>query len=72
VLNAELNFTSAKEPVSFIEPEKEPTWQAAMRKKMKVIEENDTWELTSLPANHHAISPKWVYKVKRNEVGNVV
>jgi hypothetical protein len=45
---------------------------AAMREELKAIEDNDTWELTSLPANHRAIGLKWVYKVNRNEVGNVV
>jgi hypothetical protein len=39
---------------------------------MKAIEDNDTWELTSLPAGHRAIGLKWVYRVKRNEAGNIV
>jgi hypothetical protein len=43
-----------------------------MREEMKAIEDNDTWELTSLPAGHRAIGLKWVYKVKRNEAGDVV
>jgi hypothetical protein len=72
VLNTELNFTSAEEPVSRNEAEKESIWLAAMREELKAIEDNDTWELTSLPANHRAIGLKWVYKVNRNEVGNVV
>jgi hypothetical protein len=39
---------------------------------MKAIENNRTWELTALPAGHRAIGLKWVYKVKRNEAGDVV
>jgi transposase InsO family protein len=72
VLNAELNFTSAEEPTSFKEAEQDAAWRAAMREEMKAIEDNDTWELTSLPAGHRAIGLKWVYKVKRNEAGDVV
>jgi hypothetical protein len=72
MLNVELNFTSAEEPTSFKEAEQDATWRAAMREEMKAIEDNDTWELTSLPAGHRAIGLKWVYKVKRNEAGDVV
>jgi hypothetical protein len=71
VPNAELNFTSAEEPASSNDVEKEAAWQAAMH-EMMTIEDNNTWELTSLPTNHRAISMKWVYKVKRNEASNVV
>jgi hypothetical protein len=71
VPNAELNFTSAEEPASSNDVEKEAAWQAAMH-EMMTIEDNNTWELTSLPTSHRAISMKWVYKVKRNEAGNVV
>jgi hypothetical protein len=72
VLNAELNFTSVEEPMSFKEAEQDAVWRAAMREEMKAIEDNDTWELTSLPVDHRAIGLKWVYKVKRNEAGDVV
>jgi hypothetical protein len=40
--------------------------------EMKSIEDNGTWEITSLPAGHRAIRLKWVYKVKRDEVGNIM
>jgi hypothetical protein len=72
VLNVELNFTSVEEPTSFKEVEQDAAWRMAMCEEMKAIEDNDTWELTSLPAGHRAIGLKWVYKVKRNEAGDVV
>jgi hypothetical protein len=72
VLNTELNFTSADELASFKEAEKEVAWQGAMSEEMKTIEDNKTWELTTLPAGHRAIDLKWVYKVKWNEAGDVV
>ncbi|WVZ97607.1 hypothetical protein U9M48_043127 [Paspalum notatum var. saurae] len=36
------------------------------------VEWNKTWELAKLPHRHRAITLKWVYKLKRDEVGNVV
>jgi hypothetical protein len=35
-----------------------------MDDEMRVIERNDTWELTSLPKDHKVIVVKWVYKKK--------
>jgi hypothetical protein len=60
------------ELASFNEAEKEAAWQAAMREEMKAIEDNDTWEITSLPTDHRAIGLKWVYKVKSNEAGDIM
>jgi hypothetical protein len=59
----ELNFTFAEEQASFNKVEKDTAWQVAMHEEMKAIEDNDTWELTSLPVGHHAIDLKWVSKV---------
>jgi hypothetical protein len=44
----------------------------AMIDELKSIEDNGTWELTSLPAGQQAIGLKWVYKVERDEAGNIV
>jgi hypothetical protein len=43
-----------------------------MREEIKAIEDNNTWVLTELPAGARAISLKWVFKVKKNEQGNVL
>jgi hypothetical protein len=43
-----------------------------MAKEMRAIHENNTWELALLPAGHCAINLKWIYKVKRNEAGEIV
>jgi hypothetical protein len=71
VLDAQLNFTSTEGPSSFCEAEQDAAWHPVMLDKIKAIEENGTWELATLPPGHHAIGLKWVYKVKRNEVGDV-
>ena len=38
---------------------------------MKAIEENETWQLVD-PRQCRGISLKWVYKVKRDELGAIV
>ena len=39
--------------------------------EMKVIQKNDTWELTTLLKGHEPIGVKWVYKVKKNAEGKI-
>jgi len=43
-----------------------------MLEEMAAVEENRTWELVDPPAGCQPIGLKWVYKVKRNERGEVV
>lgn len=42
-----------------------------MQKEMKALEDNDTWEITTLPPGKKAITSKWVYKVKFKPDGTV-
>jgi hypothetical protein len=65
-------FTSAEELTTFRKAEQEVPWRAVMAEEMRAIQENDTWELASLLAGHRVIGLKWVYKVKRNEAGEVM
>lgn len=62
----------AEEPSTFTEVDLDPDWRKAMIEEMNSIEENNTWELTELPAGHHAIGVKWVFRVKRDSAGVVV
>jgi hypothetical protein len=57
------------EPRSFAEAEGDAAWRATMQQEMDVVERNRTWELADLPAGHHAITLKWVYKLKKDEAG---
>ena len=43
-----------------------------MVEETKAIEENKTWELVDPPLGCCPISLKWVYKVKRDELGAIV
>ena len=68
----ELHLGSAEEPPSFAAAEQEECWRAAMLEKMAAVEENRTWELVDPPVGCLPIGLKWVFKVKRNERGEVV
>lgn len=70
--SGDLLFTTAEEPTTFKEAEQSPCWRRAMLEEMKSIEENKTWNLVDLPAGHKPIGLKWVFKVKRDEHGNIV
>lgn len=47
-------------------------WRMAMLEEMVSIEENHTWSLVDLPKGHWAIGLKWVFKLKRDEHGEVI
>jgi hypothetical protein len=68
----ELKLMSTGEPCTFAEAEQDAAWQAAMQEEIDSIKRNQTWELADLPQGHRAITLKWVYKLKRNEAGNIV
>ena len=42
-----------------------------MEEEIHAIENNDTWELTTLPQGQKAIGVKWVYKIKRTVDGEI-
>ena len=68
----ELHLGSVEEPPNFAAAEQEARWRAAMLEEMAAVEENRTWELVDPPAGCRPIGLKWVFKVKRNEHGEVV
>jgi hypothetical protein len=43
-----------------------------MQSEMDAVEKNHTWELADLPRGHNTITLKWVFKLKRDEVGAIV
>jgi hypothetical protein len=43
-----------------------------MKAEMDAVEKNHTWELADLPRSHRAITLKWVFKLKRDEVGAII
>jgi hypothetical protein len=71
-IDAELHLTHTGEPCSLVEAKGDAAWRAAMQQEMNSIEHNRTWELIDLPAGHRSIALKWVFKLKKNEAGEVV
>jgi hypothetical protein len=43
-----------------------------MKAEMDAVEKNRTCELADLPRGHRAITLKWVFKLKRDEVGAII
>jgi hypothetical protein len=72
VEQAEAHAISADEPHTFAEVIGNPCWKKAMEEEMKSITDNKSWSMEELPAGHRAIGLKWVFKLKRNEDGQVV
>jgi hypothetical protein len=59
------------EPRSFIEVGRR-AWRVVMQLEMDAVEKNRTWELANLSRGHSVITLKWVFKLKRDEVGVIV
>lgn len=48
------------------------SWKKAMTDEINSHSENETWTLTNLPSDRKAIKSGWVFKLKRDENGNIV
>jgi hypothetical protein len=46
-------------------------WKMAMQDELDSLHHNNTWELTELPHGRKAIGSKWIFRIKRDEHGNV-
>lgn len=65
------SLTKAQDPVSFKQAVQQKHWVDAMNVELNALEENNTWEITTLPPQKKAIACKWVYKTKFNPDGSV-
>ena len=48
-----------------------PHWEAAIKKEIRSLEDNETWTVTSLPEGRKAIGCRFVLKRKRNGSGKI-
>lgn len=60
------NVSSVQEPTTYAQASTKKQWVEAMNKELLALEQNHTWELTTLPTGKKTIGSKWVYKVKLN------
>ena len=46
-------------------------WKRAAEEEYSSLMEHETWELTELPVDRTPVGCKWVFKIKRNENGDI-
>lgn len=46
-------------------------WMRAIQEEINALKENDTWEVVDLPPGKQPISCKWIFKIKRDEEGEI-
>ena len=63
---------SFEEPTTYSKASQEEAWRKAIEEEIASIEKNDTWTLVTAPKAFKPIGVKWVYKLKKNPLGEVV
>ncbi|KAK4389588.1 Copia protein [Sesamum angolense] len=58
------SISSLQEPQTYNQAETQPVWINAMKAEFQALENNQTWDITSLPQNKRAIGCRWIYKFK--------
>lgn len=56
---------------SYEEAQSNEVWVKAMEEEMRMIEKNQTWELTDYPQGKNVIDVKWIYKIKFKADGSI-
>ncbi|KAJ0483795.1 putative RNA-directed DNA polymerase [Helianthus annuus] len=59
------------EPTSFTVANKSPEWRQAMNDEFSALVKNGTWSLVPYVKDTNVIDSKWVYRLKKDENGNV-
>ena len=52
------------DPQSFKDAFHDPRWQAAMDDEFGLLQDNQTWEIVTLPHGRNLVQCKWIYKTK--------
>lgn len=68
---AVLNINEPTEPTSFQSDVAHPQWREAMTEEFLALKKQGTWELVPMPSDRNIIGRKWVYKLKRDQNGNI-
>lgn len=63
---------ASEEPINVLEALKIEEWRNAMEDELDSHKRNQTWELVQLPKGKKVVGSRWVYKLKRDENGNIV
>ena len=62
---------SHHEPHSYREASSNPLWQQAMSDELQALTKTNAWDLVDLPSGKTLVGCKWVYKVKRDALGDI-
>lgn len=66
-----LIFLLLLKPQTYQEAVLDSRWVDAMKQEIRALEENDTWEVVSLPQGKVPIGCKWVYRIKYQPDGSI-
>ena len=73
-LEHESDLSIDNDPISFKEAVKSNNsekWYNAMKEELKSMTDNNVWVMTELPEGSKRVGCKWVFKTKRDSMGNV-
>lgn len=74
VNHTEIPYHDEIEPVCPSDIEASPNrihWERAMKEELRSMAEHDVWYLTDLPVGFKPIGCRWVFKMKKDEHGNI-
>lgn len=63
--------TAGTKPKRYVEAVKDGKWRYAIKNEIDAMEENETWDVVTLPPGEVAIGSQWVYHIKFNVDGSV-
>ena len=71
---SDYDFRAADDPQTFLQAvnySNSKLWYDAMKDEMESMAHNDVWDLAKLSEEVKAIGCKWVYKTKKDLLGNI-
>ena len=74
-LNETIAEAEALEPTSLAKAKRRPDWlqwEHGIHEELAMLEKAGTWDLVEPPAGANIIRSKWVFRVKKDAVGNVI
>jgi len=70
----EIKLVEFEEPLTYAEAmtsSNAKDWKEAIDTELQALEKAKTWIVSTLPKGKRAISSKWIFKIKRDETGNI-
>ena len=71
---SDYNVGAESDPESFSQAmgcKESELWYDAMKEEMNSMKSNEVWDLVELPKGAKAIGCKWVFKTKKDSLGNI-